>query len=134
MYKEREADTATCLECGREMYRVPNKKFCCESCKNRYHNRIEYKNRRYQTHVLTMLKSNYNILKSLLSNGVHSISIAEIAQAGFTLHCMTGFRKGWRKEDEYLCFDISYRQSQNRIFEIRQLDLAIFEKKSETER
>ena len=50
----------SCLECGdRIEYGRQDKKFCCEECKNRYHNRQARRSRVFRLRVMSALEKNY---------------------------------------------------------------------------
>ena len=97
-----------CLECGgRIRYGRNDKKFCCETCKNRYNNRRARSSRGVKVRVLSALEKNYGILDRVLKQGVVSISAAELRQQGFNFDYVTSYHKV-RRHDEFSCFDISF--------------------------
>lgn len=68
------------------------------------------------------LSTNHRILSNLLKMGMTSISLYDIESLGFKQSLVTGYvrRRGY---DELRCFDIRYRQTPERIFEICEVDL-----------
>jgi len=123
-YLIRTEETATCLECGKELYGRPEKKFCCESCKNKFHYRDIHKRNSVKNRVMANLNSNYRILEDLLQRSVSSISLADISQLGFNSKCATGIVISTRPRmpNKMFCFDITYKQSPSRLSEIKRLE------------
>lgn len=108
-----------CAECGEEMEPRPGKKFCSESCKNRYHNRISYERRRKKERTVNALYRNYTVLESLLEEGCVSMKIPELEARGFNPRYVSAYRKERGKFVLNCCFDICYYQTPTRIFGIR---------------
>lgn len=111
-----------CLECGRELYGRTDKKFCSESCKNRYHNHSCHKNTRIRERIFTDLSTNHRILTNLLKMGLTSINLYDVEALGFKTTLVTGYVRK-RGYDELRCFDICYRQTPERISGIREINL-----------
>ena len=120
-YVTREEDLhQTCLQCGRELYGRPDKKFCGEQCKNRYHTFRHSETLKMRRRVVAALDSNYKILDSLLSRGESSADLPTLEAAGFKPAFVSGHRK-LRGHDEYSCYEIRYFQTPTRIFDIRKI-------------
>lgn len=99
---------ARCLECGdRIEYGRQDKKFCCDTCKNRWNNRKARRSRTARMKVLSALDRNYRILDRLLKTDCTSISVAELRQMGFNFDYVTSYHKV-RRHDEFACFDILF--------------------------
>lgn len=90
-------------------------KFCCVSCKSRYHyvNGGHLKGLRLKT--IGALDRNHEILSSLLEDGVTSMNIPDLEQMGYRFDCITSYHKV-RNHNEYRCFDLKYFLTQNRMF------------------
>jgi len=111
-----------CLECGRDIYGRPEKKFCCDDCRMRFHYYLATKKSRCKKRILANINRNYEILDSLVENQVKSIDLIEISQMGFVQGCVTGAHKSTQKEQMmFCCYDIEYKQSPNRLTNIRRL-------------
>lgn len=114
-YKIVERRIPVCLECGDKIrYGRTDKKFCCDDCRTRHHNRGLREGRSFRRKVLRMLDDNYRILQSLLSSDVTSIEISDIMSMGFSPHMVTSCRR-LRSHSEYSCFDIKYIMTPSRI-------------------
>lgn len=116
----------SCLECGREIYGRPDKKFCGEHCKNKFNNRKNNYFRNIRNRTETILCRNHSILEKLLFLGIKSIGLGELTSLGFNISYVTGHCRGRKRHDEYQCFDIAYCKSETKIFCIRKI---IYEKR-----
>ena len=107
----------TCLECGKVFYGRPDKKFCCQQCKNRSNHRrgsLMY-NRHFA--LMSALDANYKILEGLLASNATAISMDELKRLGFNTFVVTGHRRADHHE-QYFCYDVSYFQTPGKIFGI----------------
>ena len=105
-YKERHG--AVCLECGDEIrYGRSDKKFCCDTCKNRWHNRHVHDSRIFRQRVNSALEKNYDILDALRRTTLRDIPMADMESMGFRRRFFTSYRKT-SSRDVYMCYDIRY--------------------------
>ncbi len=118
-YKTQQEGEGACLECGTVFYGRKDKQFCNASCKNRWHNRLLRERRKYRMETFAALTRNYGILEGLLKENRQSAGLAELSELGFDPDCVTGYRKGRYRHDEYSCFDISYCRSPSKVFNVR---------------
>lgn len=97
-------------------------KFCCVSCKSRYHyvNVGHLKGLRLKT--IGALDRNHEILSSLLEKGVTSMNIPDLVQMGYRFDCVTSYHKV-RNHHEYRCFDIKYNLSESRMFGLARVEV-----------
>lgn len=110
-----------CLECGHQIqYGRSDKKFCCDTCKNRWHNRGGNQYLKVHSKIIHILDVNYKILSQCLANGQTSIDLGDAIQWGFQPDYLTGIRKN-RLKVENRCFDIKYCRSENRIYRIEKI-------------
>lgn len=108
-----------CLECGAPLiYGRPDRKFCNEDCKNRYHNRISNRERSGKRRVLNALNRNHEILSGLLRFGVTALDMDELLLQGFHPEFFTSCRRCGRTS-VYGCFDISFEMTPSGISGIR---------------
>ena len=118
-YKTIETESSgKCVECGRELYGRPDKKFCSEECKNKFHNTDRIKKNKIKDRIIIDLIKNREILVSLLDSGRTSAELVELEAMGFKPSRITGYRKTGGL-NEFDCFDLIYRQSKTRIFNLR---------------
>lgn len=109
----------TCLECGRVTYGRADKKFCSESCKNKWHNRQTSQSRQLRNRILTALNRNYRVLDEALASGQLSVDRALLESRGFRPAFVTGCTRVRYGHDILRCFDISYSQTASKIFKLR---------------
>lgn len=110
-----------CLECGDVIrYGRPDRKFCCDSCKNRYNNRRTRSSRVMKLRVINSLEKNHMILSHLLKMGIDSIEITSLKQLGFSFDYMTSYRK-YRGHAEIWCFDIRMVVTETKVKSIERV-------------
>ena len=135
-YKLKENSENRCLECGEVIsFGRTDKKFCCEKCKNTYHNRRAKTTRNFKLKVMNALDHNYTILEKLIYMKIDSIELPELQMMGYKLEYVTSYHKN-RTHNEYWCYDIKYFMTDNRIFSIRKvvpLAVSSVRKRSRTE-
>lgn len=121
-YGEHEA-MSRCLECGDDIsYGRRNRKFCCEKCKNTWHNRRTRGERLAKSRVMTVLNRNYAILSGILEAGGTSAGLEQLKGMGFNFGYCTSYHKV-RRHDEYVCFDITFTLMGDKVVSIRKLPL-----------
>ena len=114
-YKSIVRRTPVCLECGDKIrYGRTDKKFCCDECRVRHHNREASDGRAYKRKILRLLDKNYEILDSILQAGQTGADLADLQSLGFSPGVVTSFSRG-RNHCEYRCFDIKYRMSPSKV-------------------
>ena len=118
-YNDGERPQVHCLECGDEIgYGRPDRKFCSDKCRNRYHNRRNNPVSSARIKALNAIEKNYGILTTMLACGVSSASLTELEAAGFNpSSCSSCARCGCHLE--LRCFDLSYLMSSSRIFRLK---------------
>ena len=118
---------AVCLECGDEIrYGRSDKKFCCDACKNRYHNRQAHDSRQFRQMVHSILDRNYLILDSLRRTTLKNIPLSDLVKMGFRKEFFTSYRKSSRCEI-FMCYDIKYCVKDGMITSIVKLSNAAME-------
>ena len=111
------AGVETCLECGAIFYGRANRKFCCDACKNKYHNRHFQDIRNRKLRVRSVLEKNYKILSGLLHENRLSVDFAELSLLGYNPEFVTTFHKTAGRT-QCSCYDIMFMISAERIYNI----------------
>ncbi len=125
MEYEVRTEKSKCLECGDLIeYGRQDKKFCCDSCKNRFNNRRTRGSRSAKLKILSSLERNYSILDNLLKINITSMSVLELQHLGFKLDCVTSYQKV-RRHNVFLCFDISFTVIADRVTSITRLSMSM---------
>lgn len=97
-----------CLECGDIIvYGRADKKFCCEACKNRYHNRLAGYARNYRRKVNSALDRNHFILDSLRRTSMKHIRMDDLKRMGLRPEYFTSYTRTSANEI-FMCYDIRY--------------------------
>ena len=73
-----------------------------------------------RTRVNGILERNYRLLDHWIGDGREEVDIMEAVNAGFNPDFATSFHKN-RSRVELACYDIHYRQSENRISAIHKI-------------
>lgn len=120
-YAIRESEHQTCLECGSEVYGRTDKKFCCDSCRNRHNNRLRSLGRSITERTIRALNRNHSILEKLLEMNLSSMDTDRLTENGFRPEYMTGLRKTRAGHMECRCFDIKYCRTDRKIFNISRI-------------
>ena len=120
---DKKDENGVCLECGTAFYggRV-DRKFCCDACKNRYNNKKTRSLRNFKLRIKTALDRNYEILQSLVRDGVRTASRADLEARGFNPDYVTVHLK-MNRHDFHCCYDISYILTPIKITNIKKLEL-----------
>ena len=120
-YKINPHKRPVCLECGHEInYGRVDKKFCCERCKNLYHNKQQKDSRSVHRKVMRGLEKNYDILNRLHRTNITSIGIGDLLAMGFRPEYSTSYRKV-HSHDEFRCFEFKYYMSTTRLFNLKKV-------------
>jgi hypothetical protein len=79
-----------CLECSDRLLGREDKKFCSDSCRNAYNNRINKDCNNLMRTINNQLRRNYRILTELQAGGIEKVDKNEMAQKGFNFKYYTG--------------------------------------------
>ena len=87
----------SCLECGEKIVGREDKKFCSDSCRNAYNNKINKDSTNYMRNINNKLRKNYRILAELNVDGKSKTTKSKLLSKGFDfdyftnmLHTQTG--------------------------------------------
>lgn len=61
--------TKNCLDCGDKLVGREDKKFCSDSCRNAFNNKINKDSTNYMRNINNKLRKNYRILSDLNPEG-----------------------------------------------------------------
>lgn len=107
-----------CLQCGAPLHGRPDKKFCSPLCKDRWNNSRRKDERDKKSRVLGVLQNNYSILSSLEESQGNEWNTELLETIGFRPDFFTRLVR--RSPGEMLCecFDIRYRISKRKLYDI----------------
>lgn len=80
---------ATCLECGDRIVGRSDKKFCSDSCRNSFNNKIHRDRTNLMRNINNQLRRNYRILRELNRSGKTNIQREKLTTAGFDFNYFT---------------------------------------------
>lgn len=99
----------TCLECAEKLLGRSDKKFCSDSCRNTFNNRINREKNRVFLKTNNRLRRNYRLLQKLLARQDHAhVSREHLLDLGFDFKSVTRIHitpKGLRI---HFLYDIGY--------------------------
>lgn len=126
-YRKTQDKQETCLQCGGTFsYGRVDKKFCCDECKNTYHNKKRKDRRFIKLRIQNALNKNYNILEKLIIKGISNIDLYDLKLLGYNLEYMTSSRK-IRSHTEVWCYEIRFTMTETKVKNIRRMDSLIYE-------
>jgi DNA-directed RNA polymerase subunit M/transcription elongation factor TFIIS len=94
-----------CLECGELLRGRADQKYCCDACRNAYHNQKIGNTNRYMRKVNRILKQNHTILEKLNTNGKTVIDKDMLIKEGFKFNYFTHILKLENGKICYFCYD-----------------------------
>lgn len=101
-------DSKKCIECDRNIFGRADKKFCSDSCRSAYNNRLAGGSDKYVRKVNRILKKNHSILLQLNPEGKKKIHREKLLKAGFDFdYCTNTYLTKDQKEYRF-CYDQGY--------------------------
>ena len=97
-----------CLDCGTLVKGRTDKKFCDDSCRNNYNNRLKTEDNQVIKRVNTILKKNRTILMQLNPNGKVKISRKKLITAGFNFDYHTYNYTAQNGNTYIFCYEYGY--------------------------
>jgi len=118
-----------CQQCGSQLRGRTDKKYCNERCraKSGYSLRIQQVTDPVRL-IDARLKQNRNVLSSLLSQGIHQVSKAQLLSGGFDFAFYTSIRCECPECLSIYCYDFGYSVVDDvnvRIFEAIALPVSV---------
>jgi len=108
-----------CPQCGKSFAGRSDKKFCCEQCKNDFHNGMRISEKKLKTRILRNLNTNYRILSDLVDMDKKEAEVSDLSSLGFNPTLVTGYSRSPKGNNIFRCFDIRYCISDARIHHIK---------------
>jgi endogenous inhibitor of DNA gyrase (YacG/DUF329 family) len=97
-----------CIECGKEIRGRIDKKFCCDMCRNLYHNRLYREEKNLISQVNSRLAANRRILQNLYSSGKRRVPRDLLEEEKFDFHHYTSARRSFLGKITYRCYEYTY--------------------------
>ena len=102
-----------CKRCGARFVGRSDKIFCCDSCRNDYHNYLRRERNKGMNRVNSILSRNREIIRSLLSKGIESIDTRELSMLAFDFTHFTSMDKRILGRTCYHIYEYCYYYSAN---------------------
>jgi predicted nucleic acid-binding Zn ribbon protein len=106
----------TCLECDEKIVGREDKKFCSDSCRNAYNNKINKDSTNFMRNVNNKLRKNYRILCELNSEGKSKATRDKMLNKGFDFDFFTNILQTKTGNTYYFLYDQGYRSLDNDYF------------------
>jgi len=102
-----------CLACDRPIKGRTDKKFCDDSCRNNYNNRLNSDASPLIRNINNILRKNRRILEELLSGMEKPVTVIDkqkLIEKGFHFEYFTEQFTNDRNEKYFYCYDYGYRR------------------------
>jgi predicted nucleic acid-binding Zn ribbon protein len=106
----------TCLECAEKIVGREDKKFCSDSCRNAYNNKINKDSNNFMRNVNNKLRKNYRILSELNTEGKAKATREKMVNKGFDFDFFTNILQTKTGNTYYFLYDQGYRSLDNDYF------------------
>ena len=97
-----------CLECNDEFIGRADKKFCSDSCRSSYNNKLNSDATNFVRNINNILRKNRRILAELNPNGKSKIHKDKLFEKGFKFSYFTNIYKTKAGKVYYFCYDQGY--------------------------
>jgi hypothetical protein len=101
-----------CLACERPIKGRTDKKFCDDSCRNNYNNRLYSYSIPVVRNINNILRKNRKILENLLSGLEKKVKVVErrkLAEKGFQFEYFTQYFTTKENDQYYYCYEYGYK-------------------------
>ena len=106
----------TCLECSEKIVGREDKKFCSDSCRNAFNNKINKDSTNFMRNVNNKLRKNYRILCELNTDGKSKATRDKMINKGFDFEFFTNILQTKTGNTYYFLYDQGYRSLDNDYF------------------
>ena len=97
-----------CLDCGEAVKGRTDKKFCDDSCRNNYNNRLKSENGIVFNRINSILKKNRTLLSKFNPDGKVKISKKKMLNAGFNFDYFTHTYHTQNGKSYIFCYEFGY--------------------------
>ena len=113
----------TCLECDEKIVGRDDKKFCCDSCRNAYNNKMNKDITNFMRTVNYRLRRNYRILCGLNPNRKSKTTRTKLLMKGFDFEFFTNLLQTKTGNTYYFVYDQGYLFLENDAFMLVKKDI-----------
>lgn len=99
-----------CVECNKPLKGRTDKKFCDDSCRNSYNNKLNSDSNSYVRNINNILRRNRRILEEALpvAEEMAKTTKAKLLEKGFQFKYLTHTYKNKKGNIYYFCYDYGY--------------------------
>ena len=105
-----------CPECGDKILGREDKKFCSDSCRNNYNNRINKDATNLMRNINNKLRKNYRILSDTNTEGKSKTTKAKLLSKGFDFEYFTNILNTKTGNTYYFVYDQGYMLLDNDFY------------------
>lgn len=98
----------TCAECGDALMGRADKKFCSDTCRNAYNNRMSGESNNTMRRTILALKKNRRILDELYKANKKKINKKTLLDKGYDYNKLTHFYVNKKNQVYRFCFDYGF--------------------------
>lgn len=106
----------SCLECGEPFKGRIDKKFCSDTCRVAYNNRLNSDETNYVRNINNILRKNKRILKNMNPTGKNKVSYEKLKAHGFDFNHFTSTYRTRDGAQYYYCYEQGYLPIENDLF------------------
>lgn len=106
-------ETKTCLECDEKIIGRADKKFCDDSCRNTYNNKLKVGDKNLVRNINNRLKKNYTILCELNPEGKVKVTKNTLLKKGFYFDLFTSIYTTKDDKQYFFCYNQGYLMLDN---------------------
>ena len=110
-----QAETKTCLNCGKPLKGRADKRFCDDYCRNSYNNQLKSASNNLVRNINNALGKNRRILESLLAEGGETAKAnkEKLQRLGFQFKYITHTYTTKTGKTYFYCYDYGYLPLEN---------------------
>lgn len=98
----------SCLECGEPFKGRIDKKFCSDSCRVAYNNRLNSNDSNYIRNINNILRRNRRILMSMNPTGKSKVTYQNLKARGFDFNYFTSTYRTREGSQYFYCYEHGY--------------------------
>lgn len=104
-----------CIECLDLLIGRCDKKFCSDSCRNAYHNKISGSANNLVRNINSILRRNRRILEELATHSGLKTTRHRLLERGFNFDYYTGHRQNSKGALYYRCYEYGFLAKENDV-------------------
>lgn len=106
----------SCLECGESFRGRIDKKFCSDTCRIAFNNRLNSDDTTYVRTINSILRRNRKILISMNPTGKNKVSYEKLSARGFDFNHFTSTLKTRGGSQYFYCYEHGYLPMENDLY------------------